>query len=459
MPTLSLTTREVDALWSLVATSVNDPDLVDALYPDRESRAALLRAKSKLAASGPSPRRGPSEMASSGYAYVKRNTTDPRRAAYKVVWRLAGATGERSRSFARKDAATTFLREREDEVAGRSTPRDDAAGGITLRDHAAAAMESWIDLRAGSLTRYTEAVENQILPFLGDLALDAIDRDVLQAWVRDLGRRGTRGPAEVSRRRRSRKRSASSPVSSTTRSRNVSPRIRSRTVPRSGPRPSRTPDASRSRPQRSRNSRTNSPTRTALAWVGATAGLRIGELLALRWRDVDLDRGTIRVVRSITESGGQIHAQSYGKTANAFRTVPIPGRTVRALSELHAWTEGASSAPVFAAAGGGTYRPGLFRSRVFAPAARRAGLLDESGKAITPHVLRHTCATWWMEDGSSPMLVARWMGHSARDGGAFVVRRYGHVSPTHGDEVVARMDARLDGTAAGVVDLDSRRAG
>ena len=373
---------------------------------------------------------------------TSRGTRATRGAApYKVVWKLPGARNERSRSFTRKDAANAFLREREDEVEGRAKPRDAEAGGITLRDHALDAMASWVDVRDETIERYRIAVEAQILPTLGDLALDAIDRAVLQTWIRDLGRNGnvrTGGALSAS--------SIHKAIYTLT-------RLLDDAVPTRLPaNPLRVERANLRIPQIEAGSRDSLTPREieklagetpdeyrALVWVGATAGLRIGELLAIRWRDVDLDAATVRVVRSVTESGGIIRERNYGKTSSAFRTVSIPPVTVDALRELHGWTDPTSAALVFAAARGGVYRPSLFRARVFGPAARAAGL-----DGITPHVLRHTCATLWLTAGATPMEVARWMGHSPRDGGAFVVRRYGHVLDAHRPAVIDALASLLD---------------
>ncbi len=394
---------------------------------------------------------------SNGYAYVKRNTTDPRRAAYKVVWRLAGATGERSRSFARKDAATTFLREREDEVAGRSTPRDDAAGGITLRDHAAAAMESWIDLRAGSLTLHGGGRESdppiprrprprrdrpRRPPGVGPGSRTSRERADRRRSRAGVGRESGRRPLPSPRRRgpeTSRRESARGPFHAPDRARRgLRTRVaharrgretRGRTprrVPRSrvGRRDRGSTDRGTPRPPlaRRRPRPRDDPRRPldhGIRWTDPRAELRENRERVPDGPDPRTDRpralGTPRV--------------DGGRAERRFSRRRAEGRTVPDCSGP------ACSLPPRAA-------------RVSSTRAGRRSRLTFSATL---------CATWWMEDGSSPMLVARWMGHSARDGGAFVVRRYGHVSPTHGDEVVARMDARLDGTAAGVVDLDARR--
>jgi integrase len=120
--------------------------------------------------------------------------------------------------------------------------------------------------------------------------------------------------------------------------------------------------------------------------------------------------------------------------SDRIRTVPLTRRTVDALADLHAWHAPAPEARVFAAARGGIYRPGLFRSRVWNAAVRDAGLTD-----VLPHDLRHSAITAWMEHGAQSNLAAQWAGHS--DPG-FTHRRYGHVTPLHAVSVMDRLDAR-----------------
>ena len=58
---------------------------------------------------------------------------------------------------------------------------------------------------------------------------------------------------------------------------------------------------------------------------------------------------------------------------------------------------------------------------------------------MTPHDLRHSAITAWIEHGASVVLASRWAGHS--DPG-FTLRRYGHLTPLHADGVLDRLDAR-----------------
>ena len=69
-------------------------------------------------------------------------------------------------------------------------------------------------------------------------------------------------------------------------------------------------------------------------WVCAlTVGLRRGELLGLRWSDVDLAAGTLTVRQTLLRAGGQLHFAE-PKTERSRRTVPVPEQTM-ALIRAH----------------------------------------------------------------------------------------------------------------------------
>lgn len=69
----------------------------------------------------------------------------------------------------------------------------------------------------------------------------------------------------------------------------------------------------------------------ALYWVTLSLGLRQGEVLALRWRDIDLDSRTLSVRATLQRQAGMGLVFSDPKTKRSRRTLPLPELTVRAL--------------------------------------------------------------------------------------------------------------------------------
>ncbi len=177
--------------------------------------------------------------------------------------------------------------------------------------------------------------------------------------------------------------------------------------------------------------------------VAIGAGLRIGELRALRWQDVDMTQLRIRVAQNLTRAGFDT------PKSRRPRTVKIGGDVMSALREhpRHRATD-----LVFHREDGSPLSMAQVR-RAVAVAAKRA----ELGRPIRPGLLRHTFATHGVMGGVPLNVVQSWMGHSD----IRVTMRYAHLAPDlEGDlaETVARrrrLTGRDDG--AGEADVEGAR--
>lgn len=135
-----------------------------------------------------------------------------------------------------------------------------------------------------------------------------------------------------------------------------------------------------------------------------STGLRVGEALALRWRDIDLLSGVIRVRHSLSRSG----ELQPPKTRAGRRDVPIAPGLVDMLALLK--PDGADEdAFVFSTTGRQPISYHNFRERGFRPALRRAGL---SGEGITIHSLRSAAVSLYAARGLSMLEVATLMGQA-----------------------------------------------
>jgi integrase len=158
------------------------------------------------------------------------------------------------------------------------------------------------------------------------------------------------------------------------------------------------------------------------------AGLRRGELQALRWEDVDLAGGTIRVERSWDRSGTYIEP----KTRGGKRRVPVPAVLRDHLVERRMAT-GRSEGLVF---GDSTpFGESGVRERAHR-AWRRAGLAR-----ITLHEARHTFASLMIAAGVNAKALSAYMGHASV---VFTLDRYGHLMPGNEEEAAGLLDAYLE---------------
>jgi integrase len=158
------------------------------------------------------------------------------------------------------------------------------------------------------------------------------------------------------------------------------------------------------------------------------SGLRIGELVWLRWRNVDLERRLVRVVEFASALGYEL-VESSGKSRDAVRTVDVDDHLVGVLeSQRKLQAEEAATVAgyeetdyVFTKPTGGYYHP-QWISRTLATETERAGL-----PRLTAHGLRHTSATLMLASGVPPKVAAERLGHA--DATLFS-NLYSHVTPT-----------------------------
>ena len=180
-------------------------------------------------------------------------------------------------------------------------------------------------------------------------------------------------------------------------------------------------------------------------WATALyAGLRYGELRALRWGAVDLVRGTIHVRESWDPKEGVIAP----KTRTSQRATPIPG-VLRDLLLDHRMrrVEPADDALVFGVGGQPFHAASLYRR---ADAAwNAAGLPDR----LRLHQARHTYASFMIAAGVNAKALSAFMGHSSIK---VTFDLYGHLMPGTAAQAAALLDGYLGQASVTAVELIRR---
>lgn len=367
--------------------------------------------------------------------------------SYRANWR--DETGrQKAKSFRTRKEAAGFMAQVEATIH-QGLYVDPHAGRQSFGPYA----ERWLAARATEKTtaaRDASIMRANVLPRWGSVPIGKIDHLAVQTWVSELAQR--RSPATV----RECFRILSGVVRSAVRDRIIAvspcegvrlPKLRRKDSDGKIITPavlgsSLLPAV----PERHR----------ALVGLAGGTGLRWGECLGLRWDAIDLEEGTVHVLRVAVEVSGHVSIKAYPKSRAGRRSVPLPPFVVQLLIEHRRQRsiddengEPATTPSVFANSAGGHLGRGHFRSRVWRPALVRAGLLGEaieSGphryKASWPdasgvvwsadfaterecvthvaskaagglrfHDLRHSYATWLVSRGLPVNDVQRVMGH------------------------------------------------
>ena len=179
-------------------------------------------------------------------------------------------------------------------------------------------------------------------------------------------------------------------------------------------------------------------------WVLAVhTGMRQGELLALKWKDVDLEAGKVSVRRTLTRESGH-YTLGEPKTKKSRRTVKLTGAATDALKDhLSRQMDEIDrlgdlyrdQGLVFTSNSGAPLNPSNIRNRNLRRLTSKAGVPE-----IRFHDLRHTCATLLLSKNVHPKIVQEMLGHATV---AITLDTYSHVLPGMGDHAAAAMEDAL----------------
>ncbi|QJD85982.1 site-specific integrase [Cohnella herbarum] len=179
--------------------------------------------------------------------------------------------------------------------------------------------------------------------------------------------------------------------------------------------------------------------------LAATTGMRRGEVLGVKWEDIDLTTGRLCVRRSYTR-GVVGHIFQEPKTVAGIRTIALPQQTVEALKKHRLGleedrkkaekngTEYNDHGLVVQTRNGFPVSPYFLESR-WLDLLRKSGL-----PKIRLHDLRHTHASLLLKAGIHPKAVSERLGHSSI---MITLDRYSHLFPTLQQEAAEKLDDLL----------------
>jgi len=348
----------------------------------------------------------------------RRRSRDGKRVAYRVRWETRGPGGERrqhSETAPTKDEAESLLAQK---VAGRAP----SAGRMTVGQW----MDRWLEAAAAGVEPSTAAGYRVALarlrPRLGAVRLGRLGEDDVAAAAAALLATGYK-PGTVRR-------------SHAVLSQCLGAAVKRRLVARNAAADAGPPKAERgavahwdgATAARFLRHRETAADPLAPLWRFALdSGCRVSECIALRWADLDLAGGRAAVRRTMTDGAAGPVAADRTKRGRG-RSIDLSPATVAALkAHRRDQTARRLASPVawegdlvFDRGDGGLLSRQLVARRL-AAAARAAG-----APPLSPHGLRHTCATLLLAAGVHPKVVQERLGHASV---AVTLDVYSHAAP------------------------------
>ncbi len=331
----------------------------------------------------------------------------------------------RSLSDARawRSEAQTALNRGTLRAPSRITLAEDAADWLAAAEAGIVRTRSGDPYKPSALRAYEQALRRKVLPALGNLKLSAVTRNLVQDVVDRLVAEGasasTTRNAVLPLRAIYRRALARSEVHLNPTEGLALPAVRGRRDRVARPQEARALIDALSQADRA-------------VWATALyAGLRRGELAALRWSDVDLERGVIHIERSWDPKAGPVEP----KSRSGRRRVPLAGPLRARLAAHHLLRPSDEDALLFGRSGGRAVHSDALTRRAHT-AWRRAGL-----EPIGLHECRHTYAAFMIAAGVNAKALSTYMGHSSI---TITLDRYGHLMPGSEAEAAGMLAAYLE---------------
>jgi len=341
---------------------------------------------------------------------------------WQAVWQEPGGK-RRKKSFETKDAAQGWLdKVAADKQTGTYITRD--SGAITVRAMSERWVEAHPDWAASTRARNLDILRSQVLPRWGDVRLDEVTNEDVQAWVNAM----------------------TCATNTTKRHHQVLSGILTLAVKRKRlpynaalgvafPAADGRPMIALTIPQVDAFVAAHPHYLRVWALFLAFTGLRVSEAAGLRIRDVDLMRRRVTVRESVVVVNGRKVEQTRLKTdAAQDRRVPLVPELVPLLDGLCA--DRSDRDRVFVSARGASINRANYSRREFRAAAEAIGMAG-----LRPHELRHTAVSHAIASGATVKEVQAIAGHSDA---SVTLNVYGHLFEDSLDQVSDRMGAHIE---------------
>lgn len=315
--------------------------------------------------------------------------------------------------------------------------------------------DSWLEIYAKPSIKittyesYESYIRNQIKPFIGDIRLPALSAEQLQRFFNQMAETGKFGNEKglsvktLYNLKNLVHALLAQAVSNRLIQYNV---IESVKLPRNYHQEMRV--LSREEQEKLLAAADESPNRAALGIKFALfTGIRVGEMLGLKWDNVNLENGTFRIkeiLRRVTNNSGigsnstVVKSLQTTKTESSNRTVYLIPELIDDLKAYREWQQSAADENpvfnpqnfVFITAGGSYIEPRTYQD-LFQRVVRASGIAR-----VNFHALRHTFATRAIEQGMDILVLAKILGHAQA---STTLNMYGHALPDHKRESMEKL--------------------
>ena len=360
---------------------------------------------------------------------------------WAVEWfdKTTGEKKKRTKSFAKRGDADAFQAELEDnQRSGRYI--DPSLADTLFKDAADKWLDSKLRNKESSMRVYTGDLKTHVLPKWGNVRLAAITEDAVNDWVKQLVDRTA--PTNLKRQSRGLNATSIKRIVSIVFGGVIRYAVRRRWIvdnPLENVELPRMEEAVKailnpSELQELATSAGNCGTDSdrVMIYMMGYCGPRIGETIALRVGDFLKDESRLRITKTVTfDRNGEVYEGPTKGWEN--RDTPIPAFLV---GELEALCVGRDEDEyLFTAAGGQRINAHNWRARVWKKAVEGAGLGDIEG--LSPHALRHTCASLAIKGGIDVKTLQMMLGHKKP---TITLDTYSHLWPERLGDVANIME-------------------
>lgn len=330
-----------------------------------------------------------------------------------------------SRTFDRKADAERWLT---DQLAKANLGQwvDPDAGRVDFAEYAAAWLKAKSRIKQKTREGYWSLLRSRILPAFGPVRLVAIDRAMVGSWVRSMANEGL-SPSRIRQAHQCLAAILEGAVDDGLIGRNPARRVE---LPRLDQPEHRFLSAAQV--ARLAEAMPDHQEQT-MVYVLAYGGLRWGEMAALRRGRTDVLRRRLQITEALAEISGRL---VFGPTKTyQTRTAHLPPFVAEMLGRHLESVEDDPQKLVFTAPQGGPLRYTNTRRRAWNPAREAAG---DDLSDITPHDLRHTCASLMRAAGADVKAIQQQLGHR---NATVTLNTYTHLFEGDLADVMDRLDA------------------